>query len=62
MVDVFILTIATSVNSARLKPVQTRDIRHGSTEVDVGIIYTCNMVVLFIYNTYLSAYRRKGSH
>jgi hypothetical protein len=35
-VDVFILTIASSVNSARLEPVETRDTRHGRTEVDVG--------------------------
>lgn len=35
VVDVVILTIASSVSSARLKPVETRDVRHRSTEVDV---------------------------
>ena len=51
VVDVFILTIASSVNSARLKPIQTRDVRHGTTEVDVGKMSVT--VVLAI--TYLSA-------
>lgn len=37
VVDIFILTIASSVNSARLKPVQTRDLRHGMNEVDVSM-------------------------
>ena len=37
VIDVVILTVASSVNSARLKPVETEDVRHG-TEVDVGII------------------------
>ena len=37
VVDIFILTIASSINSARLKPVQTRDVRHGMNEVDVSM-------------------------
>lgn len=56
VVDVFILTIASSVNSARLKPVKMSDVRHGSTEVDVGIISVTKLYY------YLLVYRRKGSH
>lgn len=55
VVDVVILTVASSINSARLKPVATRDIRHGTSEVDVGIISVMKCVILRIY-------RRKGSH
>ena len=35
VVDVLILTVAVSVESARLMPVEMRDVRHG-TEVDVS--------------------------
>lgn len=38
IVDVIILTIVSAVNTARLKPVMTSDIRHG-TEVDVGATF-----------------------
>ena len=38
IVDVIILTIVSAVNTARLKPVETSDIRHG-TEVDVGATF-----------------------
>ena len=37
IVDIIILTIVSAVNGARLKPVKTLDIRHG-TEVDVGVL------------------------
>lgn len=40
VLDVVVLTIATSVSSARLKPVATDDVRHG-TEVDVGFLVMC---------------------
>ena len=52
VVDVVILTIASSINSARLKPVETRDVRHG-TEVDVGIISVMKCVILFVLLAYL---------
>ena len=55
VVDVFILIIASSVNSARLKPVNMSDVRHGTTEVDVGIISVPKLYY------YLLVCRRKGS-
>ena len=37
VLDVIILTITSAVSSARLKPVETDDIRH-STDIDVRIL------------------------
>ena len=38
ILDVIILTIVSAMNTARLKPVEMSDIRHG-TEVDVGTTF-----------------------